>query len=275
MWWRTAYSSLYRHPVHALHQYEVRAEHLAGYVCMEALVITGYPLYAVAVGLTGSMYVASITALSACGCGADLLRHGILFISLDLVSGRISGLAISSLDLVSGRISGLVLYLMSLNTCVCTTTRYSGCWRRVGVWGGNPFWYHIGWWSGPGSWGPGGGPGVVPYLRCVASSCGVQACAICLGVVSFFGCLVSSLGFRPFARSVSRASSASLSSLRGPGRGALSLLGSGVGSPGAPWPGTLSGFALNTRARETKYGKALLGYFGPFPGWQHKIKRYE
>ena len=62
MWWRTAYSSLYRHPVHALHQYEVRAEHLAGYVCMEARVITGYALYAVAVGLTGSMYMVSITA---------------------------------------------------------------------------------------------------------------------------------------------------------------------------------------------------------------------
>ena len=67
MWWRTAYSSLYRHPVHALHQYEVRAEHLAGCLHREALTITGYALYAVAVGLTGSMYMVSITALSACG----------------------------------------------------------------------------------------------------------------------------------------------------------------------------------------------------------------
>ena len=62
MWWRTAYSSLYRHPVHALHQYEVRAEHLAGCLHREALTITGYALYAVAVGLTGSMYMVSITA---------------------------------------------------------------------------------------------------------------------------------------------------------------------------------------------------------------------
>ena len=181
------------------------------------------------------------------------------------MSGRISGLVISSLDLVSGRISGLVLYLMSLNTCVCTTTRYSGCWRRVGVWGGNPFWYHIGWWSGPGSWGPGGGPGVVPYLRCVASSCGcklapyVLACLFLrvFGVFSWVSSLraerLAGLCRVPF-------------SLRGPGRGALSLLGSGVGSPGAPWPGTLSGFALNTRARETSTERPFWAISGPFRG---------
>ena len=125
-----------------------------------------------------------------------------------------------------------------------------------------PYWVVVGswvlgswWWS----WG-----GALLQMRSIflwVSSLRYMSC-----VCSFFGCLGSSLGFRPFARSVSRASSASLSSLRGPGRGALSLLGSGVGSPGAPWPGTLSGFALNTRARETLRKRPFWAISGPFRG---------
>ena len=188
MWWRTAYSSLYRHPVHALHQYEVRAEHLAGCLHREALTVTGYALYAVAVGLTGSMYMVSITALSACGvwCRPLTAWHPL----------HISGSGVGT-DLGSGPISNVSKHMRMYYQEVF------GCWRRVGVWGGNPFWYHIGWWSGPGSWGPGGGPGVVPYFRCVASSCGSQACAICLACALSSGVWGLLLGFVP-SRGASR-----------------------------------------------------------------------
>ena len=132
----------------------------------------------------------SITALSAYGwCCRPLTAWYPLHIS-----GSGVGTGLGSRD-ISG--SGVGSISKTLNTCVCITTRYSGCWRRVGVWGGNPFWYHIGWWSGP-------GPGVLVVVlgwcitaRCAASSCWSQACALGSWVCSLFVSLGSSLGFRP------------------------------------------------------------------------------
>ena len=233
---------------------------------MEALVITGYVLYAVAVGLTGSMYMVSITALSACGvwCRPLTAWHPLHIsgsgVGTDLGSGDIiSGSGVGT-DLGSGPISNVSKHMrMYYHEVFGLLAEGRGMgWKPLLV----PYWVVVGSWV-LGSWWWSWGGALLEMRSIFLWGASLRHMS---WRVSFFGCLGSSLGFRPFARSVLRASAASLSSLRGPGRGALSLLGSGVGSPGAPWPGTLSGFALNTRARETSTERPFWAISGPFRG---------
>ena len=215
----------------------------------------------------------SIAALSAYGVWCrpltawhplDISGSGV---GTDLGSGDISGSGVGT-DLGSGDISGsgvgshiyipkhMRVYHYEVFG-VLAEGRGMG-WKPLLV----PYWVVVGSWS----WGPGGGPGVVHYcemrsiflwvssLRFLGLACALSSCVWVFSWVSSLRAeRLAGLCRVPFSPS-------------GGLRGALSLSGSGVGSPGAPWPGTLSGFALNTRARETCTERPFWAISGPFRG---------
>ena len=170
---------------------------------MEALVITGYALYAVAVGLTGSMYMVSITALSACGvwCRPLTAWHPLHIsgsgVGTDLGSGDIiSGSGVGT-DLGSGPISNVSKHMrMYYHEVFGLLAEGRGMgWKPLLV----PYWVVVGswvlgswWWS----WG-----GALLEMRSIFLW--VQACAICLGVSLSSGVWGLLLGFVP-SRGASR-----------------------------------------------------------------------